>query len=153
MKAYVGVDVQIYIFLDSTLAAGEFSASRPGRFTPGEPPPPAIHWIVGWVDPRAGLDDVEQRKFLTLQGLELRPLGRSAHIQSLCQLHYPGSHLRTNIDLNHEHSKQTVVRTLRDLWFRSHDCKDYDLLVCDAVHCGAYITLYGVISQKKVIFY
>jgi hypothetical protein len=28
------------------------------------------------VDPRTGLDDVEKRKFLTLPGLELRPLGR-----------------------------------------------------------------------------
>jgi hypothetical protein len=25
----------------------------------------------GWVDPKAGLDDVEKRKFLTLPGLEL----------------------------------------------------------------------------------
>jgi hypothetical protein len=30
------------------------------------------------VDPRAGLDDVEKRKFFTLPGLELRPLGRPA---------------------------------------------------------------------------
>jgi hypothetical protein len=30
------------------------------------------HWMGGWVDPRAGLDDVENRKFLTLPGLELR---------------------------------------------------------------------------------
>jgi hypothetical protein len=30
------------------------------------------------VGPRAGLDDVEMRKFLTLPGLELRPLGRPA---------------------------------------------------------------------------
>jgi hypothetical protein len=36
------------------------------------------HCIGGWVDPRAGLDDMEQRKFLTLPGLELRPLGRPA---------------------------------------------------------------------------
>jgi hypothetical protein len=36
------------------------------------------HWTEGWVDPRAGLDDVEKRKFLTLPGLELRPLGRPA---------------------------------------------------------------------------
>jgi hypothetical protein len=28
------------------------------------------------MDTRAGLDDVEKIKFLTLQGLELRPLGR-----------------------------------------------------------------------------
>jgi hypothetical protein len=30
----------------------------------------------GWVDPRAGLDDVENRKFLTVPGLEFRTLGR-----------------------------------------------------------------------------
>jgi hypothetical protein len=30
------------------------------------------------VGPRAGVDDVEERKFLTLQGHELRPLGRPA---------------------------------------------------------------------------
>jgi hypothetical protein len=30
------------------------------------------------VDPRAGLDDVEKRKFLNLPGLELRPIGRPA---------------------------------------------------------------------------
>jgi hypothetical protein len=41
------------------------------------------------VDPRAGLDDVENRKFLTLPGLELRPLGRPARSQSLYRLRYP----------------------------------------------------------------
>jgi hypothetical protein len=35
---------------------------------------PGTHWIGGWVDHRAGLDDVEKRKFLTLPGLEIRPL-------------------------------------------------------------------------------
>jgi hypothetical protein len=49
------------------------------------------HWIGGWVDPRAGLDDMEKRKFLTLPGLELRPIGRPARSQSLYQLRYPGS--------------------------------------------------------------
>jgi hypothetical protein len=39
---------------------------------------PGTHWTGGWVDPRASLDDVEKRKFLTLSGLELRPLGRPA---------------------------------------------------------------------------
>jgi hypothetical protein len=34
---------------------------------------PNVHSIGGWVDPRAGLDDVEKRKFLNLPGLELRP--------------------------------------------------------------------------------
>jgi hypothetical protein len=43
------------------------------------------------VDPRAGLDDVEKRKFLTLPGLELRHLGRQARGLSLYRLSYPGS--------------------------------------------------------------
>jgi hypothetical protein len=34
------------------------------------------------VDPRAGLDDVEERKFLTLPELEIRPLGRPARSKS-----------------------------------------------------------------------
>jgi hypothetical protein len=85
MKAYEGVEVYISTFsLTSALAGGEWSASRPGRFTPG------THSIGGWVDPRAGLDDVEKRKFLILLGLELRPLGRPASSQSLYRLGYPG---------------------------------------------------------------
>jgi hypothetical protein len=41
--------------------------------------------------PRIDLDGVEKRKFLTLPGLELRPLGRPTRNQSLYQLSYPGS--------------------------------------------------------------
>jgi hypothetical protein len=59
MKAYVGVDVEIHIFLTSALVGGEWSTSRPGRFTPGERAS-GTHWIGGWVDLRAGLDDVEK---------------------------------------------------------------------------------------------
>jgi hypothetical protein len=33
---------------------------------------PGTHCIGGWVDPRAGLDDMAKWKFLTLPGLELR---------------------------------------------------------------------------------
>jgi hypothetical protein len=44
------------------------------------------------VDPRAGLNDLEKRKFLTLPGLELRHLIHPAHSQSLYRLRYPGSH-------------------------------------------------------------
>jgi hypothetical protein len=36
MKAYGGVDVYIHIFLTSALVGGEWSTSRPGRFTPGK---------------------------------------------------------------------------------------------------------------------
>jgi hypothetical protein len=54
MKTYGGVDVWIHIFLTSALVGCEWSASRPCPFTPG------IHFIGGWVDPRAGLDDMEK---------------------------------------------------------------------------------------------
>jgi hypothetical protein len=39
--------------------------------------------------PRTGLDDVEKRKFLTIPGLELRPLGHPARSQSMYRLRYP----------------------------------------------------------------
>jgi hypothetical protein len=51
------------------------------------------------VDPKAGLDDVEKRTFLTLAGFELRPLGRPTRSQSLSQLCYPGSVLCVSIRL------------------------------------------------------
>jgi hypothetical protein len=83
MKAYEGVDVYIHIFLISALAGSEWSASRPAHFTP------STHWIGDWVDLRAGLDDFEKRKFLTLPGRKLGPLGRPACRQSLYRLRYP----------------------------------------------------------------
>jgi hypothetical protein len=43
------------------------------------------------VDSKAGLEDVEKRKFLTLPGLELQTLGHPARSQSLYRLSYPGS--------------------------------------------------------------
>jgi hypothetical protein len=45
-------------------------------------------WIRSWVDPTAGLDDVEKRKFLILPGLEVRPLGYSSCSQPLYRLRY-----------------------------------------------------------------
>jgi hypothetical protein len=53
-----------YLEVSGTLHAA--AALPPGVCAPG------THWIEGWVGPRAGLDDVERRKFLTLSGLELR---------------------------------------------------------------------------------
>jgi hypothetical protein len=63
MKAYGGVDIHIYVFLTSALVGGEWSASHPDRFTPGERAP-ATHWIGGWEDLRVDLEDVEKRGFL-----------------------------------------------------------------------------------------
>jgi hypothetical protein len=47
--------------LTSALDGGEWSALRPGRFTPRKRAP-RTHWIGGWVGPRAVLDAVVKRK-------------------------------------------------------------------------------------------
>jgi hypothetical protein len=61
MKAYWGVEVYLHAYLNSALDGGEWSASRPGRFTPRERVP-GTHGIGGWVDQRACLDAVVKRK-------------------------------------------------------------------------------------------
>jgi hypothetical protein len=79
--------------LTSALVWGEWSASRPGCFTPVESPPSGHP--IGWLGPRTGLDDVE-RRILHLPGLELRPFGRPARSQSLYRLRYSGSPVHFN---------------------------------------------------------
>jgi hypothetical protein len=66
MKIHGGVDVysQIHVFLTLALVRDELSASRPCRFTLGERKP-GTNRIRGWVGPRAGMDDIEKRKFMT----------------------------------------------------------------------------------------
>jgi hypothetical protein len=92
MKSDVGVDVSIHVFLTSTPVGSEWSASRPDRFAPRERVP-GTTWIGGWVGPRASLDNMEKRKFLTLPELELRPFSRPAHSHTLYRLRYRGSHI------------------------------------------------------------
>jgi hypothetical protein len=59
MKADGGVEVYVSpSFSVSAPDGGQWSASRPGCFIPGERVP-GIHWIGGRVGPRAGLDFVE----------------------------------------------------------------------------------------------
>jgi len=48
MKTYWGMEVKLHTFLTVALEGGEWSASRPGRFTPRERVP-STHWIGGWV--------------------------------------------------------------------------------------------------------
>jgi hypothetical protein len=50
----------VTLYFTSALVGGEWSASRPGRFTSGRVL--GIHWIWGWVCTRAGLDVVSKRK-------------------------------------------------------------------------------------------
>jgi hypothetical protein len=76
MKTYGEMDVQIHVFLISVLIGSQHSF-MPGGFTLVKEPP-GIHRIEGWVGPRAGLDNMDKLKFLTLPGLELQPLGHPA---------------------------------------------------------------------------
>jgi hypothetical protein len=87
MKAYEGDYIHIQVSLTSALLGGDWSASRPDRFTSGERVH-GTHWIGGWVDPRACMDNMERRKFLTSSGLELRSHSSPARSQSLYRLRY-----------------------------------------------------------------
>jgi hypothetical protein len=54
------MDVLIHIFSSSAIAGCEWSASRPGRFRPRERAH-TIYTIGGLVDPRAGVDYLEEK--------------------------------------------------------------------------------------------
>jgi len=54
------VEVKLHAFLTSALDGGDWSASRPSRFTPKEIPH-GIVLIGGLVGPRAGLNPVAKR--------------------------------------------------------------------------------------------
>jgi len=58
--------------LTLVLDGGEWSPSRPGRFTPKERAP-GTHWIGGWTGPRAVLDaggEEKKNPVITLPGIE-----------------------------------------------------------------------------------
>jgi hypothetical protein len=62
------------------------------------------------VGPRAGMDDMEKRKFLTLPGLELRPLRRPARSQLLYRLRYPGSKQNfISLEFYHERHERKYI--------------------------------------------
>jgi hypothetical protein len=63
MKAYWGWMYSYTHSLTSALDGGEWSASRPGRFTPRERSP-GTDWIGSWVGPRAVLDAVVKGKII-----------------------------------------------------------------------------------------
>jgi hypothetical protein len=70
-------------FLTSVLDGGEWSASRSGRFIPGEGAS-GTHWMGGWVGPRAGLDRVKKSK-ISFSCRELNP-GRPGRSPPLYRL-------------------------------------------------------------------
>jgi hypothetical protein len=54
----IGGIAPLFLHLGTRL---KWSASRPGRFTPGEEAP-GTHWTGGWVNPTAGLDAEAERR-------------------------------------------------------------------------------------------
>jgi hypothetical protein len=81
------VAAKIHVFLISALAGGQRQAPvlYPEQRVSGN------RWIVGSVGPKASLDDVEWRQFLTLPGLELRLFGHAVRSQWLYRLRYSAS--------------------------------------------------------------
>jgi hypothetical protein len=76
-------------FLELPLVGGEWSASQPGLFIPGEMA--ASTRLIGvWVSPSARLDNVVKSKLLTLPGLEVRSIGRPDLSQPLYRIRYHG---------------------------------------------------------------
>jgi hypothetical protein len=72
----------------SALDGGEWSASRPGHFIPGERAP-RTHWIGGWVGLRADLGRCgEEKHRLSCRGSNP---GRPTCNLSVYRLRYPGS--------------------------------------------------------------
>jgi hypothetical protein len=69
MKTYMGVAVYIHIFLTSALVGGEWSASRPCRFTPGKELRYTFYRRLGGPQSRSGR--YGEVKNFTLSGLEL----------------------------------------------------------------------------------
>jgi hypothetical protein len=66
------------------------------------------------VDPRAGLGIMEKRKFLTLLGLQLRPLGHPARSQSLYRLpKYTGK-----LDCGMKEQQFLLENNLLDAYFK-----------------------------------
>jgi hypothetical protein len=90
MKTYEEVKIWFYVFLTSALVGSNWSASRPCRFIPGYTASDT-HCLGQSVGPRADLDDIENWKFSTPPGLEIRPYNRKACSRSLYLLGYRDS--------------------------------------------------------------
>jgi hypothetical protein len=127
--------------MTSGLVGGEWPASRASRFTSGERAP-GTHWIGGWVGLRAGLDDVEERKFLTLPGLELRSLGHPARSQSLYRLRYPGSCSWYKSIVHVQHYEIILIYCINFIGNHIILLRHYAFLICLPSFCSTCLFLF-----------
>jgi hypothetical protein len=96
MKAYWEWRYSSTHSLTRALDGSEWSALRPGRFTPRERAP-GTHCTGGWVGPRAVLDTVVKRKIPTR--IEPYNPDRPTRSPALYRLSYHGSSDKTGTDL------------------------------------------------------
>jgi hypothetical protein len=80
----------IHVFLTWALVGGEWSASRPGRFTPRERAS-GTYWIGGLSAPQNRTERCGEEKILASAGTRTPTPRRPARSQSLYRLRYPGS--------------------------------------------------------------
>jgi hypothetical protein len=76
------VNAKTLVFLTSALVWGCGQLHAPAALPPEERTP-GTHWIGGWVNPKAGPDDMQKWKFSTLPWREVRPSVRPARSQLL----------------------------------------------------------------------
>jgi hypothetical protein len=85
------------------------------------------------VGPRAGLDEVEKRKFLTIPGLELRPLGRPARSKSTLSRHLFTRIGKKTSKSNANSSEQENVQIQRQRFLEANLYEEFCLLGYNAV--------------------
>jgi len=69
LKAQMGVEIYLHVFINLALVEGEWSDSRPGRSPKWNESNNAL-WVGGCLDPRGSMNTFGKR-LLSLPGIEL----------------------------------------------------------------------------------
>jgi hypothetical protein len=100
----------------------------PSALPPGKSPLYALYRRLGGPQSRSGR--LEKWKSLTLPGLEIRPLRRSVHSQSLYRLQYPGCRTINSGNIYYSDLKLSVIQHI------FQNVKDLDTRNCICLfHC------------------
>jgi hypothetical protein len=102
------------------------------------------------VGPRAGPDDVEKRKFLTMPGLELRPLGRPARSQSLYRLRYPSFHKNVKSEVSASEVHYFYIFNELGIYFLKKELEAHKLFIVSKKQRHHSSTETAIISRLSV---
>jgi hypothetical protein len=120
--------------LTSALHGGEWSASRPGRFTPTEIAP-GTHWIGGWVGPRAVLDAVVKRNIPSPRR-ESKP--RTPIVKPVAQCYTDRTIMAPFLHLN-IHSCDNYIKIRHWHSFSNHPLSSFCSMICDLWNRGSVV--------------